>query len=153
MIVGLIWLGANSGPAEGKPLWITAALVFLIGLSFQIIIDRARLELSPDGARLRQTGYALKARWSDICELRLSPGREGFVTREPMQGRGAGLLASFRGVALTPGGQFYDPEQRELLSQRRFIPIEAFAWHLVHGNMGEDVARFAPHLAHVLLRR
>jgi hypothetical protein len=45
----------------------------------------------------------------------------------------------------------YDAEQQHLLAERRFIPIEAFAWHLHQGRLREDIVRDAPHLAHLLL--
>ena len=147
IIAGLLLLGAAGGWEEGRPFILTAGLVFLIGLPFQLIVDRARVELSPDGVCLRQTGYTLKAEWSDIVDLSLERGRQGFITREPMDGSGAARLANFRHVGL-PGAPLYDEEQRRLLAERRFIPIEAFAWHLRRG-MAEDIVRFAPHLAHV----
>ncbi|HEX8442649.1 MAG TPA: hypothetical protein VF631_03265 [Allosphingosinicella sp.] len=154
IIVGLMWLRADSGPIEGRAFLITAALVGCIGLACQVIfVDRATLQLSPDGACLRQTGYTLSAQWSDIVDIRLEPGREGFVTRNPMDGRGAGLLASLRGVAVPMGPSLYDAAQQELLAERRFIPIEAFAWHLRHGQMRQDIVHCAPRLAHLLLPR
>jgi hypothetical protein len=30
------------------------------------------------------------------------------------------------------------------MAERRWIPIEAFAWHLRHGRLREDLARLAP---------
>ena len=147
IIVGLLGLGAASTWDEGAPMIVTAGIVFLIAVPFQVIVNRAKLELSPDNARLRQTGYELTADWSAIIDLRLTPGREGFVTREPMTGKGAFVLAQFRGVAILPSAPFYDAEQRDLLAQRRFIPIDAFAWHVRHGDMREEIIRLAPHLA------
>lgn len=149
IIAFLLILGAGSGGAERQALLITGGLVFLIFLPFQFIVDRARLRLSPEGAHLWQTGYQLVAPWSDIVDLRLTPGRQAFVTREPMAGKGAAVLSMFRwaGRPLTP---LYDEDQRRLLAERRLIPIEAFAWHLKHGSMREDIIRFAPHLAPLL---
>ena len=149
IIGGLLLLGTAEGGAEARPFVITAGLVLLIALPFQLIVDRTRLELSPEGLCLRQTGYRLSARWSDIVDLRLTRGREGFVTREPMVGKGAARLAAFRDVGLR-GFELYDAEQQQLLAERRLIPIEAFAWHLRRGAMGRDIARFAPHLAPLL---
>ncbi|HEV2747584.1 MAG TPA: hypothetical protein VGW34_09840 [Allosphingosinicella sp.] len=133
-------------------MFMAAALLFLIVLPFQIIIDRTRLELSPQGARLRQAGYELAAKWSDIADIRLQRGREGLITAQPMRNGGAARLALFRGVGI-PLIPLYDADQRQLLAERRLIPIEAFAWHLRHGALADDIAGFAPHLAVVLTSR
>lgn len=130
---------------DARVLLTTAGLVFLVVMPFDWIARWTRLELSPGGVRLRQFGYTLETQWTNIAELRLRQGREGFVTKEPMTGKGPMVLASFRklGVGRTT---FYDDEQRQLLGQRRFIPIEAFAWYLRHGKLADDISRFAPHL-------
>jgi hypothetical protein len=85
----------------------------------------------------------LSAPWSNIAGLRLERGREGIVTHHPLQGAGAVKLAALRGVGLdyTP---MYNEEQRALMAQRRWIPIEAFAWYLKHGPLREDFVHFAP---------
>jgi hypothetical protein len=146
IIALLIILGVSSEPADRSAMLLTAGLVFLIGLPFHFIVARTRLELGASGVRLRQTGYKLEAGWGDIEALDLTAGREGFVTRAPMAGKGAARLARFRfaGVGTAP---LYDDAQQRLLGECRLIPIEAFAWHLRHGKMREDIARFAPHLA------
>jgi hypothetical protein len=151
IILSLIWLAIEGNSTEARSLLIAAALVGCIGILFQVIVvDRATLQLSSQGVRLRQTGYTLVAPWSTIVGFRLQPGREGFITREPIDGRGPGVLGCVRGVAVPPGLPMYDAEQQRLLAERRFIPIEAFAWHLHHGQMREDIVRDAPHLAHLL---
>lgn len=151
IIVSLILLGTGGEPTELRAFLITAALVGCIGILFQlVIVDRVTLQLSPQGVRLRQAGYTLVAPWSIIVDIRLQPGREGFITREPIDGPGPGVLRRFRGVAVAPGLPMYDAEQQRLLSERRFIPIEAFGWHLHHGKMREDIVRDAPQLAHLL---
>lgn len=146
IVAFLLVLGVSSEAADRPAFLITAGLVFLIGLPFHLIVARTRLVLSSTGVQLRQTGYALAADWGDIEHLDLTPGREGLVTRAPMAGKGAARLARFR-FAGAGGAQLYDDEQQRLLAERRLIPIEAFAWHLRHGALGEDIARFAPHLA------
>jgi hypothetical protein len=40
--------------------------------------------------------------------------------------------------------RIYDDLQSRLLSERRFIPIEAFAYWLKHGQLRDDLARHAP---------
>jgi len=146
IIAFLLILGVSSEPAARPAFLITAALAFLIGLPFHLIVARTRLVFCPTGVQLRQTGYKLAAGWDDIEHLDLTPGREGFVTRAPMAGKGAARLARFR-FAGAGGAPLYDDAQQQLLAERRLIPIEAFAWHLRHGAMREDIARFAPHLA------
>jgi hypothetical protein len=141
-ILALLLALALTGDAADRPAFLaTAGLVFLIILPFHLIVGRTRLVLSEAGVRLRQAGYQLEAGWGDIEDLDLTPRRESFVTREPMAGKGAARLARFRVSPL------YDAEQQRLLAERRLIPIEAFAWHLRHGAMRADIARFAPHLA------
>ena len=130
---------------DARILLTTGGFVFLVVMPFDWIARWTRLELSPSGIRLRQFGYTLDTPWTNILELRLCQGREGLVTKEPMTGKGPAVLASFRGIGVGRT-RFYDAEQRELLGQRRFIPIEAFAWYLRHGKLAADISRFAPHL-------
>jgi hypothetical protein len=40
----------------------------------------------------------------------------------------------------------YTPSQQAALDQHRLIPIEAFAWHLRHGQLQAELERYAPHL-------
>lgn len=145
----LVVLSISSDAADRAAFLIVAGLMMVIALPFDLIVRRTRLELSATGVRLRQTGYELAARWDDIEDLRLTPGREGFVTRAPMAGKGAARLARLR-FAGAANVALYDAEQQSLLAERRFIPIEAFAWHLRRGGMREDIVRSAPHLANVL---
>lgn len=146
LIVLLLVLGLAGNAVDRPAFLVTAGLVFLILLPFQLIVSRTRLVLSETGARLKQTGYELTAGWGEIERLDLTRGREGFVTRAPMAGKGAARLAYFRFVGAS-SAPLYDEGQRRLLAERRLIPIEAFAWHLRHGAMRADIERFAPHLA------
>jgi hypothetical protein len=106
---------------------------------------RTALVLTPAGVQLRQLGMNLDAAWSDIGALSLVRGREGFVLDAPIVGAGAARLAALRGIGAY-GVPLYDGEQRALMLERRFIPIEAFAWHAYHGTLADDVARLAPHV-------
>jgi hypothetical protein len=142
----LLVLGVSSDAADRPAFLVTAGLVFLITLPFHFIVRGTRLVLCATGVRLRQAGYDLAASWDEIEDLNLTRGREGFVTREPMTGKGAARLARFS-FAGGPFASIYDAEQQRLLAERRLIPIEAFAWHLRHGEMRDDINRFAPHLA------
>lgn len=65
--------------------------------------------------------------------------------RAPLEGAGPERLAALRHVGAF-GAPLYDDEQNALLREQRFIPIEAFAWHLRRGTLAQDVARLAPHV-------
>ncbi len=145
----LLVLAVTGDAAERRAMLATAGLVFLIALPFEFLVRRTRLELSEEGVRLHQAGYRLAAIWADIETLDLTPRREGFVTRAPMTGRGSTRLARFR-FAGTGTAPLYDAAQQALLAEQRLIPIEAFAWHLRRGSMGQDIALFAPQLATAL---
>ncbi|MGB3121975.1 MAG: hypothetical protein WBE58_24325 [Verrucomicrobiales bacterium] len=107
------------------------------------LIGRARLELSPQGVRLRQIGMNLTTSWSNVAGLRLDPGREGIVTRESMSGAGAAALSAVRGGGAS-GVELYDEEQQLAMEECRWIPIEAFRWHLIHGQLRNDIRDLAP---------
>lgn len=131
---------------DGKAMLVTALLIILIMLPFQLILNWTRLELSEKSVRLRQVGYTLETPWSNVAEIRLGRGREGFVTSEPIPGKGAARLARFSGLRVRGGARLYDEEQRALLAEHRLIPIEAFAWHLRRGTLRTDIARCGPRL-------
>ena len=124
---------------------LLALIFFICALGTQWLIGRARLEVSEAGIRLIQVGYTLETSWANITHLRMDRGREGFITREPMQGKGVKRLASVSSFGLD-GASLYDSQQRSLLEGHRLIPIEAFVWHIKHGALGADLERFAPHL-------
>ncbi|MBK8738368.1 MAG: PH domain-containing protein [Betaproteobacteria bacterium] len=133
-------------PGERAPLLIGGALWLLVPFMITLLVRMARLEISARGVRLRQIGYRLEAAWPDVSGLRLDRGHEGFITARPVGGSGAGLLAAAGRAIPLAGAQFYDDEQQRLLDEHRLIPIEAFVWHLRHGKLRADIARFAPHL-------
>lgn len=138
-----LWICLPSKDRAVAGYFLAALLPFALGM--QWLIDRARLEISPEGVRLRQTGYRLETPWANIVDLLLEHGREGFVTREPVGGQGQELLAATAGmgVAFTP---IYDDRHRALLGEHRLIPFEAFAWHLRHGPLRSEIEEYAPHL-------
>jgi hypothetical protein len=122
---------------------ILIAILTPIALGTHALISYARLELNPEGVRLRQIGMNMAAPWSDIAGLRLERRREGFVTRNPISGAGAGRLAALRGYGYA-GAAMYNEEQQAAMAERRWIPIEAFAWHLRRGHLRQDLAQLAP---------
>jgi hypothetical protein len=108
-------------------------------------LTRTFVALTADGVELRQLGMQLRAPWADVSLLSLRRGREGFILERPLEGRGARRLAGLKDIGLL-GAPLYDDEQRQQLREQLFIPIEAFAWHVKHGTLAEEVARRAPHV-------
>jgi hypothetical protein len=141
--LGLWALGPDESTRAAGAVVVAVMAVCLGG--WQWLVSRTTLVLTPAGVQLRQAGMHLAASWSDVQALCLVRGREGLVLRTPLAGRGAARLAALSGIAVG-GAPLYDDEQRALMRERRFIPIEAFAWHAYHGTLATDVARLAPHV-------
>jgi hypothetical protein len=90
-------------------------------------------------------GYKVETPWSNVASIRMETGREGLITTAPLEGPGAIRLAALRNINMgyTP---MYDETARGLLAERRYIPLEGFAWHLRHGSFRDELGRLAPHL-------
>jgi hypothetical protein len=136
-------------PDERAGLWTGAAMLALVTCGIVWMIRRARLEAGPDGIVLRQIGFRLESTWANVVAVRTDRGHEGFMTAEPVSGKGMSTVAAAASVA--PYGM-YDGVQQALLDQHRFIPIEAFAWHLRKGTLRRDINAWAPHLANDLMK-
>jgi hypothetical protein len=137
-----LWVFADSVGDRSAGALVCAFLTLLV-LGLHALISYARLELTAEGVRLRQIGMNLAVPWIDVAGLRLDRGHEGFVTLHPIGGSGAANLAAVRDL----GWYFipiYNKEQQAVMADRRWIPIEAFAWHLRRGRLREDLARLAP---------
>ncbi len=137
-----LWVFADSVENRSAGALLFAILTLMM-LGLHALISYARLELTAEGVRLRQIGMNLAAPWTDVAGLRLDRQHEGFVTLHPISGSGAANLAAARGL----GWYFvpiYNQEQQAVMAERRWIPIEAFAWHLRRGRLREDLARLAP---------
>lgn len=109
------------------------------------LMTRTYVALNAEGVELHQVGAHLRAAWPNVVELSLRRGLEGFTVRAPLSGAGAARLAALRNVGAF-GAPLYDDAQSALLGERRFIPLDAFAWHLRRGTLAADVARLAPHV-------
>jgi hypothetical protein len=124
-------------------------VVFLVMSALLVLwewlLRRTALVLTDAGVKLEQLGMRLAASWADVEALCLMRGREGFVVSVPLTSGGAARLAALRGIG-TSGVPLYSAEQRDLIAERRWIPIEPFAWHVRHGALASDVARLAPHV-------
>jgi hypothetical protein len=136
--------------AKEPALFVVVLLISLIWspLAYAVCIY-TRLIISADGVDLRQLGYRLQSTWDNIDSLDRTPGLEGFVLREPLQGRGALRLASASGLQLVVGGASmpgYTGGRQDLVAQSRFIPIEPFAHWLKKGDLASVIAQHAPRL-------
>jgi hypothetical protein len=135
------------GLASQEPALTTAGvLVSAIMLPlFWIVLRVARLTLTSEGLEVRQVGASMKTSWTNVAGVRLDRGSEGFVLREPLSSPGAARMADAANVVVR-GAPLYDDERRRLLTEQRFIPIEAFAYWLHRGDLRDAVAGFAPHV-------
>jgi hypothetical protein len=129
----------------------------LAGLILAVIFIAAawrfpRLALGEAGVIQHNLGYRLATSWDNIAELRRTRGSQGFVLRRPMDDAGARRYARSAAVLRIAPGVFrlYPPEVLQLITERRYIPIEAFAYWLTHGDLEREIARRAPWLARPL---
>lgn len=135
------------GMVTGEPgLLVGGVLVSAVMLPLLLWVDfAAKLIVSADGIETRQVGARLQSSWANVAGLRLVPGSEGFVLREPMSGSGPQRFAGASQVRFQ-GAALYDDVRLQLISERRFIPIEAFAYWWTRGDLRAAIARAAPDL-------
>lgn len=146
LFLALAWVIPAAKQGEKEALMLIAGLFGLIAACIWLLIRRARLEITTQGVRLRQTGFTLESAWSEVSELILIPGEESFITKEAMTGKGCARLAAAAELGRLVSG-FYSKDRLELIAQYRLIPIEAFSWHLRKGQRLQNaIARFAPQL-------
>lgn len=127
-------------------LLVAALLVTVAMLPVILWADwAARLIVSPEGVELRQAGATLQSPWANVAALRVVSGGEGFILHEPMAGRGAERFALTAGVRVR-GAALYDEDRLRLITARRFIPIEAFAYWLRRGDLRTVLTQWAPHV-------
>ena len=138
---------AAGGVVTGETaLLLTAAIVTAITLPiFVWAVQRARLTLTPGGVELRQAGGRLSTTWANVETVHMVPRAEGFVLREPMPGGAAERYADAAQLVVR-GAPLYDPWRRQLLAERRFIPIDAFAYWFTHGDLRPVIESYAPGL-------
>ena len=140
--VGMAVVGVTSKGGDQFAGWATAGFLLLFGMGVHWLVSRARLELSVAGLKLRQVGYTLETCWTNVESLRMGQGTGSLCDQGADEEPGAAKLSSMRGVAFGFGRMpIYDRTARELLFQQRYIPIEAFAWHLRQGKLGDDLTR------------
>ena len=140
-----LWVGGDDAATRTAGAVVLAIMTAFLA-AWHWLLARTYVALTTVGVELHQLGMNMRAAWPDIAALSLRRGREGFIVRTPLEGAGAARIAALRGFGAF-GAPLYDEEQRELLGERRFIPIEAFAWHARHGTLVREVARLAPHVS------
>jgi hypothetical protein len=136
--------------ANAPALFAVVILISLIWapLAYAVCIH-TRLILSSEGVDLRQLGYRLQSTWNNIEALDTTTRAEGFVLREPLQGKGAIRLANASGVRIVVGGAAmpaYTGGRQDLVAQLRFIPIEPFAHWLKKGDLASVITQYSPKL-------
>lgn len=128
-------------------LLITAVLVAAIVLPiFLLALGRARLRVSDEGVELRQLGWRVATPWHNVAGVRLDRGGEGLILHQPLSGKGAERLAAASAITFH-GSPLYDAERLDLIAARRFIPIEAFAYWLEHGDLRAILSDRVPALS------
>jgi hypothetical protein len=122
-------------------------LLIYIGVSFlafaaliYLIVRYTRLVLSSDGIKLYQFGYQLETTWDNVSHFYDMPGAQGLVLHRPMDCRGAKVFGAARNV-----GELFSEDEIQLIAERRFIPIEPFAYWLKRG-LRDDLNRRVPPL-------
>ena len=141
----LLVSAATSAGREAYAFGVTALFIFLSAGILYWTLRFTRLEVSAAGVKLRQIGYTLEAGWDNVAALYDVAGAQGIVLHRPMSSSGASLLRGFRNLGAGAGVRFYNPEQVRLLSERRFIPIDAFAYWLKHGSLREELLKREVH--------
>jgi hypothetical protein len=124
---------------------VISGCLLLPALAIQWLMSRARLDLSPTGVKLTSFGRNLETTWPNVVDMRLDRGREGLITRAPLEGKTAQQMAANCGLTVEDV-PIYDDGQRALMAERRYIPINAFAWYLRHRDLGAAIVGLAPHL-------
>jgi len=134
--------------AEPKTRGAGIALMLLMApfiLLWHWLARRMRLTISRQGLCTTELGGKLEIPWAGIIGFRGTPGHEGFVAAEPIASKGAeNLVNNASAYAL------FDEQDLQLIRERRFIPMRAFAWHFRHGDLCAVIAEYAPHLKDAL---
>lgn len=120
---------------------IIVLLMLPFALLWHWLARRTKLTIAAQGLRSSEFGGALEVAWSEITGFRGDRGHEGFLTSQPMQGKGVENLLRHG----NPMGA-YDEQDLRWISERRYIPMRVFACHLRQGDLLGVIANYAPHL-------
>jgi hypothetical protein len=140
LLVAAFFITDKAGQAGGV---VLAIMLLSMAVLFSPLVIYPRLELTAKGITLRQIGYQLGTTWDNVAQLHDVRSREGLILHRPMECRGAFLMRAFSRRSIHYM-RIYDDLQSRLLSERRYIPIEAFAYWLKHGQLRDDLASHAP---------
>jgi hypothetical protein len=138
-----IWMNDPAALATGILFSLITAPIFAVSGWWY-----PRLVLTSNRIERYNLGYRLTTTWDNVADIRLVKGSEGFILRQSMEDKGAYLFARAANLRFGIGLiRLYDPEVLSLIRERRFLPIEAFAYWLKHGELGHRIALQAPWLA------
>lgn len=139
-IAGPFLLGGICFKHEGM-LVVGVFISLLTSPILALVTFYVKLLLFEDGLILRQLGYTLSTRWSNVVEFDATKGREGFVLREPIEDKGAYQLARLVGQSAGMNNSMYRGGRPDLVAERRFIPIEPFGFWVRHGKLLDDIEK------------
>lgn len=147
VLAGLVFVmvfgDSRADRPETKEVAVYMGLFFLaFAIVAYFLMRYTRLVLSPEGVKLYQFGYRLETMWNNIDYLDDSE-IQGLVLRRSMECSEAYTLSNARNLAIN-GEAFYTGEQIRLLAERRFIPLNAFAYWFDRGNLREDLNTYIP---------
>ena len=97
-----------------------------------------RLVLREEGIELQQLGWRVSTRWQNVAQIIRSPS-PGLILREPLEGRGAKTLAASNSLVA-----FYGSTGDALVSERRWFPLDPFAYWMDRGDLAQQLLRHAP---------
>lgn len=140
LLIGLaIMTFAEPASRGAGGILVLLMMPFLLGWHW--LARRTKLIISRQGLRTSEVGGGMEIPWTSITGFRGARGHEGFVTAEPIAGKGADNLAM---SASAYSG--FDEADLRLVAERRFVPMRAFACHLRHGDLRALIGEYAPHL-------
>jgi hypothetical protein len=128
----LILATGGSGELGGVFIGLAVVLTLLIYLPF---VFRIRLHLTPQGVCARAPLCHLETPWSNIERLYRCGKQAGFVTREPLTGKGPARLADTR-----DSYTYCDPSEAEWIRLHRYIPLRGFEHAVKSGAVERAVA-------------
>ena len=140
--------GLISGDTAAASAGMITACIMLPFVAFMLFwAYYPRLTVDASGINLRGTiGLAsIFVPWKNVERLRLTPMSEGFILRDPLDTKATQKLRNYSGVVLR-GAAMYDQEQRQFMSDLRYVPFEAFAHWLDRGTLLRAIEQYAPNL-------
>lgn len=142
LIFGSIISGEGSLGAVGFILLLVTS-----PFSILLLVAAFRTRLSVDERGLNARGTvgmsSVGVAWDEIQALRLEPGSEGAILKAPLEGKGSKMMKLFAGAAFR-GVSLYSPEVQQLITEGRFLPLEAFTWWFQKGDLRSAIEKYCP---------